>query len=182
MKCCECAHDWIEAKMTELLIYQSIVGGNLDTLNSILRDEPDIAHSKETHSGRPWLSVAISEGPIDCTLWFLDHGANVHYADDEGYPALIAALYREDDPPGSRAARITLLLEAGADPNDRGINDWTATHLAAFLDDVPSLRLLARFGADFTARTRIDDYATPYEEARLRGSLRACDWFARNYP
>jgi hypothetical protein len=47
------------------------------------------------------------------------------------------------------------------------------SHQPAVRDDVPTLRLLARHGADFDLRTVIDGDTTPLEEARYFGRLDA---------
>jgi ankyrin repeat protein len=45
--------------------------------------------------------------------------------------------------------------------------------MAAVREDIEALRLLVRYGADLTIRTRIDEYATPLEEARILGKQHA---------
>jgi hypothetical protein len=42
--------------------------------------------------------------------------------------------------------------------------------MAAAWNDVAALRILHKAGADFSLRTRIDEYATPLEEAMLLGN------------
>ena len=63
-----------------------------------------------------------------------------------------------------------MLLKHGALTQIRGIKDWTPLHMAAAINDVQAAKLLLKYEADPTARTRIDDYATPLEEARALGS------------
>ena len=88
----------------------------------------------------------------------------------DGFPALVAvALSGRDD----SLALLALLLEAGADVERRGLNDWTPLHAAASRDDAAAIELLLRWGADPSARTSIDDHATPLEEARRLGMVRA---------
>jgi ankyrin repeat protein len=60
---------------------------------------------------------------------------------------------------------IKLLLTFGADPNQRGINDYTPLHMAVREQNLPAVRLLLEAGADPALRTRIDDYETPREMA-----------------
>ncbi|HEY7215050.1 MAG TPA: ankyrin repeat domain-containing protein, partial [Thermoanaerobaculia bacterium] len=64
-------------------------------------------------------------------------------------------------------------IGAGADLNQRGLNDWTPLHYAASRDDAAAIELLAAKGADLDARTRIDDFATPLEEAESLGRAKA---------
>ena len=62
---------------------------------------------------------------------------------------------------------LELLLKHKAPLNIQGaFNDWTPAHLAAARDDVEALKLLVKYRADLSIRTRIDDHATPLEEAR----------------
>ena len=64
---------------------------------------------------------------------------------------------------------LRLLLRYGADPNQRGLNDWTALHMAASERSVEAIRILVDAGADPTLRTRIDDCLTAREEAERLG-------------
>jgi ankyrin repeat protein len=90
--------------------------------------------------------------------------------DHIGFPPLIAALSCSRTQPGSSSRPdvleiMTLLLEFGADPNERGINDYTPLHMAVSERNLPAVRLLLEVGADPALRTRIDDCETPYEMA-----------------
>jgi uncharacterized protein len=60
-------------------------------------------------------------------------------------------------------------LEHGADPDVRGINDWTPLHMAVSQDSAAAVRLLLAHGADPRLRTRIDDYDTAREYADTLG-------------
>ncbi|TIT78388.1 MAG: ankyrin repeat domain-containing protein, partial [Mesorhizobium sp.] len=62
-----------------------------------------------------------------------------------------------------------ILIEHGADPNMRGVNDWTPLHYAVAQRDAQAIRLLLASGADPTLRTRIDDYGTALEGADQAG-------------
>jgi ankyrin repeat protein len=67
---------------------------------------------------------------------------------------------------------LQLLLSFGADPNQRGINDYTPLHLAAAEGLLEAVELLLAAGADPRLRTRIDDYETPRELAESAGHIR----------
>jgi ankyrin repeat protein len=58
-----------------------------------------------------------------------------------------------------------LLLSFGADPNQRGINDYTPLHMAVSQRNLPAVALLIDGGADPRLRTRINDCETPREMA-----------------
>jgi ankyrin repeat protein len=64
---------------------------------------------------------------------------------------------------------LSLLLSFGADPNQRGLNDYTPLHMAVGERNLAALKLLLEMGADLRLRTRIDDCETPRELAQKAG-------------
>jgi hypothetical protein len=87
---------------------------------------------------------------------------------------VIAALSCWRDVPG--AARRTdvddilrLLLAFGADPNQRGINDYTPLHMAVAERHALAVQILLDAGADPERRTRVDDCETPLDMANAAG-------------
>ena len=64
---------------------------------------------------------------------------------------------------------LRLLLAFGADPNQRGLNDYTPLHMAVDVRDLIAIQILLDAGADPSLRTRIDDCDTPEEMARAAG-------------
>jgi ankyrin repeat protein len=96
----------------------------------------------------------------------LDLGADPNAEDDAGFPTLFAAI---DRTASDRAEVLAMLLAAGADVGQRGVNDYTPLHYAACREDVASVELLLAHGADPFAKTRIDQYAAPAEEAEFLG-------------
>jgi uncharacterized protein len=100
----------------------------------------------------------------------LEIGADPNPEDHSGFPPLIAALSCSRSRPGSPARNdmldiLKLLLQFGADPNQRGINDYTPLHMAVSERNLPTVELLLEAGADPRLRTRIDEYETPREMA-----------------
>jgi len=74
-----------------------------------------------------------------------------------------------------RVEVLRLLLEHGADPNERGVNDGTPLHQIVWKrdgwpDHLKAARLLLEFGADPTLRTRIDDFTSALEDAGAVGA------------
>jgi ankyrin repeat protein len=161
-----------------IAIHRAFVAGDLMALRAALGDPPEFPNCglPAGFSG-PCLEYAIYHAPIALVRTLLTLGAEPNAPDPVGFPSLIAALSadRED-----RLAVVELLLSHGADLGQRGINDWTPLHWAAAGDDVPAVQLLLARGADPAARTRIDDCATPLEEAEVLGKTRAAEVLRRH--
>jgi ankyrin repeat protein len=119
----------------------------------------------------PWICM-FAAGPPDLLRWALARGAPVDPPADDGFPPLHAAIDAEAP---HLSENLAILIDAGADLGRHGINDWTPLHFAAARGNLDAVRLLLDAGADQTIRTRIDDFATPEEEARKLGQTAAAD-------
>ncbi|WP_149801980.1 ankyrin repeat domain-containing protein [Mesorhizobium sp. NFR06] len=115
--------------------------------------------------GHP-LEYAIYWSPTTFITALLDAGSNPNYEDLAGFPSIIAALSTERP---DRLEVVRILLAHGADPDMRGVNDWTPLHYAVSRRDAESIRLLLLSGADPSLKTRIDDYETALEGAEEAG-------------
>ena len=149
--------------------------GDIDALLVALGDPadfPNCLHPWDLGLGDFPLEYAIYWSPLAFIESLLDHGANPNYPHRGGFPSLIAAL--STDRP-DRLELLRLLLSRGADTAQRGLNDWTPLHYAVSRDDVAAIELLLAHGADINARTRIDDLATPLEEAEQLNRKGAID-------
>lgn len=154
-----------------LAIHDAYRRGDLEALRRLLGDPPDFPNCRGPAGvGEIILEYAIYHSPLAFVRTLLDLGADPNYQDHAGFPSLIAALSADR---ADRGELIELLLAYGADIQERGVNDWTPLHYAAATDDVEGIRLLLAHGADPDARTRIDDCATPLEEARTLGRTAA---------
>ena len=149
---------------------EAFKSGDLEALRSAFGPEFPQVPMPEPYSSA--LDPAISLSPLPFLQTLIDLGADPNYESGEGYPSLLTALSTDRD---DKYEILDLLLSAGADPNQRGVNDWTPLHYAASQDDVRAITLLANRGADLQTRTRIDDYATPLEEAEILGKTRAVE-------
>jgi hypothetical protein len=148
--------------------------GDLTALRAAV-DDPSLIPNGVLHItvGRP-LVYAIYWSPFSFIRELLEAGADPNGPADDGFPPLIAALTKTRERPGAMTRDdvdevIRLLLKFGADPNQRGFNDWTALHMAVAERNAAAIQILLDGGADPSLRTRIDDYDTPLEMAQAAG-------------
>jgi ankyrin repeat protein len=99
------------------------------------------------------LEYAIYHSPLPFIHTLLDIGADPNPTDHAGFPPLIAALSCSRSQPGSPGRNdtldiIRLLLMYGANPNQRGINDYTPLHMAVGERHMPAIEALLEAGAD----------------------------------
>jgi uncharacterized protein len=152
----------------------AIAAGDLTALRAALDDPPDFPNNVMPLGVGPILTYAIYWSPLRFIEELLAIGADPNRHDNDGFPPLIAALSKTHPHPGSRTRDDVLevmarLLDAGADPDQRGINDWTALMMAVVETNVEAVQLLLARGANPSLRTRIDDYETALELARAGG-------------
>jgi ankyrin repeat protein len=157
-------------------IDEAFAAGDIAALRAAVDDPPGFPNNVMPLAVGPILTYAIYWSPLRFIEELLAIGADPNGHDNDGFPPLIAALCKTHPQPGSRPRDdvvdvMARLLDAGADPNQRGINDWTALHMAVAETNVDAVRLLLARGADRELRTRIDDCDTPLEMARA-GTVR----------
>ncbi len=149
--------------------------GDLDALRAAVGSPQDFPNVRAPHDaiGCSLLQYAIYHSPLSLIRALLDLGADPNYDDLDGFPSLMAALSCRPGlgSPGRGDIQdiIELLLARGADPNMRGINDYTPLHYVAALGDVSTVELLLARGADPSLRTRIDQLETPADVAEAAG-------------
>ena len=91
-------------------------------------------------------------------IWTLQEvGADPKAPVSDGFPPLIAALSCTRAAPGGVTRSdvediLRLLLSFGADPNQRGINDYTPLHMAVGENNPLSIQILLDGGADQSPR------------------------------
>jgi ankyrin repeat protein len=147
--------------------------GDLAALKAALGDPPGFPNCRGPAGvGEIVLEFAIYHSPLAFVQTLLELGAEANYADHAGFPSLIAALSTDR---GDRYEIVEMLLSFGADIQDRGINGYTPLHYAASLDDPKAVELLMAHGADPGAKTDVDDFNTPLEEAELLGRSNAAE-------
>jgi hypothetical protein len=148
--------------------------GDLDALRAAVDDPADVPNGRMPIGIGSCLVYAIYHSPLAFIRALLGAGADPNAPADDGFPPLIAALSCNRVESGAKNRRdvddiVRLLLSSGADPNQRGINDYTAIHMAVSERDALSIHRLIEAGADPELRTRIDDCETPLEMARTAG-------------
>lgn len=145
-------------------IMKAIIDGDIQLLEEYSLMIDDFPKGKDHFIQRNWITNAVDCGTYDVIKWMIDKGVSLIFEDEEGYSILHSAI---DSNNHDKYSVLNLLIESGADINAYGINDWTPAHMAAARNDTESLKILIRHGADLSIRTRIDDYATPLEEAQM---------------
>lgn len=145
--------------------------GDLDALRAAVDDPSAIPNGQMPITVGSCLVYAIYCSPLAFIRTLLEIGADPNAPVDDGFPPLIAALSGSREMPGAKPRRdvddlIRLLLSFGADPNQRGINDYTALHMAVGEGNALAVQRLLDAGADPELRTRIDECETPLEMAR----------------
>lgn len=161
--------------------------GDVAAARGALSDPPDWPNSVDSYLHSSVLTIALAWAPLGTIRELIDQGADPNFQPvDDGFPSLIDVVHHRlsDRPelPGWDDGHelLRLLIDAGAEVDRRGLNDWTALHFAAAADDPVAVTMLLEAGADPQARTRIDDFETPLEIAE-QASPRALaafeEWF-----
>lgn len=118
-----------------------------------------VAHGADARCVDPGVLVDVTD--LACFLRLLDLGAPVNGPGLSGYPPL-AYVARGDK--GARPDKVKLLLERGAEVNERGPNSRTALHVAAVAGSAEVLDLMLAHGGDATLKD--DEGKTPADLAR----------------
>jgi ankyrin repeat protein len=148
--------------------------GDLDALRAAVDDPAAVPNGPMPLTIGSCLVYAIYHSPLAFIRTLLELGADPNAPADAGFPPLIAALSCAQDVPGGSMRVdvddiLRVLLAFGADPNQRGINDYTPLHMAVAVRAADAVRILLEGGADPELRTRIDDRETPRETADAAG-------------
>lgn len=159
--------------------------GDLAALRAAVDDPADVPNGPMPLTIGPCLEYAIYHSPLVFIRTLLAIGADPNPDDHIGFPPLIAALSCSRPRPGAPGRPdipeiLKLLLAFKADPNQRGINDYTPLHMAVCEDNLQAVELLLQAGADPHLRTRIDECETPREMAEKAGLRAIAELLARH--
>jgi uncharacterized protein len=148
--------------------------GDLELLRAAVDDPAVIPNGRMPDTIGSCLVYAIYHSPLAFIRTLLEIGADPKVPVDDGFPPLIAALSTGREVPGATRRLdvddvLRLLLASGADPNQRGINDYTPLHMAVAVRNAFAVQILLDGGANADVRTRIDECETPLEMAQAAG-------------
>jgi ankyrin repeat protein len=155
--------------MSDLIeLHKAYERGDLDAVKAGMGNPPDFPNCRGHQAvGEIVLEYAIYHSPLAFIRTLLELGADPNYGDHAGFPSLIATLTCADR--ADMYEILELLLAHGADIQQHGHNDYTPLHWAVADGNIKAVEFLLAHGADPNARTRIDDCATPLEEAEILG-------------
>jgi hypothetical protein len=158
--------------------------GDLVALRAAVDDPTVVPNGRLPDTIGPCLVYAIYHSPLPFIRTLLEIGANPNAPVNDSFPPLIAALSCIRDAPDAAKRTdvndiLRLLLSFGADPNQRGINDYRALHMAVAQRDPLAVQILLEGGADPELRTRIDECETPFEMAEAAGLAMIAAMLAR---
>lgn len=165
-------------------IDEAFRNGDVDALRAAVDDPAAVPNGRMPDTIGTCLVYAIYHSPLGFIRKLLEMGADPDGPPDDGFPSLIAALSCTREVPGANRRMdvddiIRLLLSFGANPNQRGINDYTPLHMAVGERNLSAVQILLDGGADPELRTRIDECETPLEMAEAAGLQQIAALLAR---
>jgi hypothetical protein len=148
-------------------VHTAVVAGDLEALRDALGDPDDFPNCITPLAIGDLLIYSVYWGPLTLIEGLIAAGAAVNAEVLDGFPVLNALMTTDRS---DRLQVLDVLLAAGADPNARGINDWSALHYAVLQDDIAAADRLLSSGADPHRKTRIDDLSSPMDDAEQRAA------------
>jgi ankyrin repeat protein len=121
-------------------IHELAESGDLESLQVVLRDQPDLVNAKN-ENGRTPLHLACRGAYPEVVKYLVAHGADVNARDDYQSTPLHFAAYR------NLTESMNVLLEGKADANLQDHSKATPLHYAAMADQTAAVEVLIAAGA-----------------------------------
>ena len=121
-------------------LHKAVIAADMSAAERALSEKPTEVHQRDEHGFTPLHNAAAqpdSRARRQLVEMLLDAGADVHAADNEGFSGLHWAAAC------GHADVLTLLLNAGARPEQRSASGETALHRASRLGRLNEARLLS---------------------------------------
>ena len=176
-------------------IYIAAQMGNAARITKILEKKPELVNAL-SRAGRTPLHYAANGGHVDAVKALLANGANVEAERTSGFTPLHDAIVKKQRDVaelliehgakihGEMSAAyvdkqtVQLLIDLGADVNQRDKRDMSPLDEAAFRGNTEVLQLLLEHGADVNARGEYG--STPLHSAAVRGKAEAAKLLIEN--
>lgn len=155
-------------------IWDSAASGKLDDVKALIEAHPDLVNARNKNEKTP-LFFAISMNRPEIFEYLIEHGADIHAADNSGLtPLHISAFTR---PYKDSSALAKRLVELGADIEAKDKFGDTPLHVAAYKNAPDFVDLLIGLGADPKATNAAGltpyDVAVKYEQPKSAERLKA---------
>jgi ankyrin repeat protein len=133
----------VRPHVDRLNVFEAAAFGDLDRLTELLAEDAELVDAMSGDGFSP-LHLAAFFGQTDAVRLLLARGATV----DRNGTGWMTGTPLHAGASGSHAGVVRVLLEAGADPNNRQRHGYTPLHSAAANGDLASVELLLDAGAD----------------------------------
>jgi uncharacterized protein len=154
----------VRGHVDRLNVFEAAAFGDLDRLTELLAEDPELVDAISGDGFTP-LHLAAFFGQADAVRLLLARGATV----DRNGTGWMTGTALHAAAAGSHASVARMLVEAGADANNRQRHGYTPLHSAAANGDLESVELLLESGADASATN--DDGDTALALAERAGDL-----------
>ncbi|HEV2611530.1 MAG TPA: ankyrin repeat domain-containing protein [Noviherbaspirillum sp.] len=150
--------------------WEEFIGRQTDAeVLQYVHNHPELINARDESTDHYLLERAAFTLRLDLVEALLGLGANPNQLDPAGQLPLHSAIEAYWDNPRKSLALTKLLIDHGADIENRGYPDFTALHRASLRNAFDIVILLVTMGADINARSedRGDGGRTPLDVAEM---------------